>query len=191
MWLTLFSAWLLELMRLSKLVATWAVLCLALFAGQAFAFTAKDTRALRIYNTNTKEFVSAVFFHDGRYNDKEIARISLLFRDFRQNKAVWIDRRLLNALWVINQMTTKGEGIIKLNSGYRTRETNRLLQKKGLRAADNSMHIQGKAIDFSITKVSTARLLQAAKALNVGGVGEYHSGGFIHLDTGKVRHWSY
>ncbi|MBP4081591.1 DUF882 domain-containing protein [Aeromonas sp. MrichA-1] len=158
---------------------------------EASAIDINKPRHLRLYNTNTKEFLSSVYLSDGAYNSREILRISVFLRDFRQNKAVLADKKLLNALWVINEVTTNGKGIIKINSAYRTRETNKLLQRKGYKAADRSMHIRGKAIDFSITGVSAKEIWQVATKLKIGGVGYYPSSGFIHIDTGDIRYWRY
>jgi hypothetical protein len=54
------------------------------------------------------------------------------------------------------------------------------------------MHIQGKAIDLFFPDVSTERLRNSALVRDVGGVGFYpRSGtsGFVHVDSGRVRHW--
>ncbi|MND12118.1 Peptidase M15 [compost metagenome] len=158
---------------------------------EAMAIDVKKPRHLRLYNTNTKEYLVSTYLADGAYDRRELVRISVFLRDFRQNKALLADKKLLNALWVINELTTGGRGIIKINSAYRTRETNKLLQRKGYRAADNSMHIHGKAIDFSITGVSAKVVMEVAKRLRIGGVGYYPSNGFVHIDTGDIRHWSY
>ncbi|ENV8461788.1 DUF882 domain-containing protein, partial [Neisseria gonorrhoeae] len=48
-------------------------------------------------------------------------------------------------------------------------------------------HMRGKAVDFTMRGVGIGELEQMAKYYNVGGIGIYNS--FVHLDTGRVRHW--
>jgi uncharacterized protein YcbK (DUF882 family) len=55
--------------------------------------------------------------------------------------------------------------------------------------AENSLHIQGRAIDVRLTSAKTPALRDAALALKVGGVGYYPESNFVHVDTGKVRSW--
>ena len=47
----------------------------------------------------------------------------------------------------------------------------------------------GKAIDIRVPGVKLDHLRQAARALKLGGVGYYPSSNFVHVDTGRVRHW--
>jgi uncharacterized protein YcbK (DUF882 family) len=74
-------------------------------------------------------------------------------------------------------------------SGFRSRETNERLRKKGWAAAKNSFHICGKAVDIRHAEVATSRLRRAAFNLKQGGVGYYPRLNFIHLDMGPVRYW--
>src|SRR5690606_33285554 len=57
--------------------------------------------------------------------------------------------------------------------------------------AQNSQHVQGKAMDFYIPGVPLAKLRAIGLRLQAGGVGFYPSSGspFVHLDTASVRHW--
>lgn len=47
----------------------------------------------------------------------------------------------------------------------------------------------GKATDIMVPGVTLDRLHGAALALGGGGVGFYPRDGFVHVDTGRVRHW--
>jgi len=49
--------------------------------------------------------------------------------------------------------------------------------------------MDGMAIDIRLPGVALADLRDAAQTLQVGGVGFYKSDNFIHVDTGRVRHW--
>jgi uncharacterized protein YcbK (DUF882 family) len=49
--------------------------------------------------------------------------------------------------------------------------------------------MQGKAIDISLEGTSVRQLGRAAKSLRMGGVGQYPSSNFVHVDVGRVRYW--
>ena len=51
------------------------------------------------------------------------------------------------------------------------------------------MHIEGKAIDIRVPGIRLEHLRDTAKALQIGGVGYYQASDFVHVDTGRVRHW--
>ena len=55
--------------------------------------------------------------------------------------------------------------------------------------AKNSLHMAGKAVDIRLPGVSLADLRDAAMNCRSGGVGFYPGEGFVHVDTGSVRHW--
>jgi len=49
--------------------------------------------------------------------------------------------------------------------------------------------MDGMAIDIRLPGVPLADLRDAAMSLKDGGVGFYLSENFVHVDTGRVRHW--
>jgi uncharacterized protein YcbK (DUF882 family) len=55
--------------------------------------------------------------------------------------------------------------------------------------ARTSLHLHGRAIDIRLSGFDTAKVRDAALALQRGGVGYYASSNFVHLDTGRVRAW--
>jgi len=55
--------------------------------------------------------------------------------------------------------------------------------------AGRSLHMQGQAIDIRLADVPLSKLRQAALAAGGGGVGYYPNSNFVHVDTGRVRHW--
>ena len=55
--------------------------------------------------------------------------------------------------------------------------------------AQNSMHIFGKAVDIRVPGYHLHHLYEAALSEMAGGVGYYPSSDFIHIDTGRIRHW--
>ena len=80
---------------------------------------------------------------------------------------------------------------IEIVCGYRAPATNEMLRKRGSGVAKASMHTHGQAMDFYIPDVPLEQLRYAGLRLQRGGVGFYPTSGspFVHLDTGKVRHW--
>jgi uncharacterized protein YcbK (DUF882 family) len=55
--------------------------------------------------------------------------------------------------------------------------------------AKRSLHMQGQALDIRLSGVDSAKVRDAALALRAGGVGYYRKSDFVHVDTGRVRHW--
>jgi uncharacterized protein YcbK (DUF882 family) len=49
--------------------------------------------------------------------------------------------------------------------------------------------MQGQALDIRLSGVESVKVRNAALALHAGGVGYYQKPDFIHVDTGRVRHW--
>jgi len=77
---------------------------------------------------------------------------------------------------------------VSVHSGFRSKETNEFLRRNSHKVARNSMHILGKAIDFSVPGMSAQQLTKIVKANTKGGVGSYPT--FVHLDSGPQRSWS-
>ena len=83
-------------------------------------------------------------------------------------------------------------GVIEVLCGYRSPRTNAYIRaaKPARGAAENSLHIQSKAVDIRVAGVSTERLRNAAVSLHMGGVGYYPEARFVHVDVGPVRQWT-
>ena len=74
---------------------------------------------------------------------------------------------------------------VVLNSAYRSEAHN-----KAVGGAPKSMHRLGRAFDVKITpRLSRETIKQAARAAGFSGFGDYNS--FVHIDTGKARHWDF
>lgn len=143
----------------------------------------------RIYfrNANTGEKADLYYFKDGKINPEHYYLASYLLRDWRQNKMVYIDIKVLDLMCAI-QAWLKHFGYhnpIQINSGYRTDKTNASLEG----AAKNSMHLQGRAIDFTVPGLNTRAIAQMALHFQAGGVGLYPNKNFIHVDSGRIRTW--
>jgi len=74
-------------------------------------------------------------------------------------------------------------------SAYRSPETNSMLRDRSSGVAQRSMHLEGQAIDVRLRDVELERLRKVALELKRGGVGFYPDSDFVHVDTGRVRHW--
>src|SRR6516164_7240651 len=79
-----------------------------------------------------------------------------------------------------------GTGKATILSAYRTRETNDLLARTIFGVAENSQHIYARALDITLDS-KLAEAMQAARAMQRGGVGWYPRSNFIHIDSGPVR----
>jgi uncharacterized protein YcbK (DUF882 family) len=99
-----------------------------------------------------------------------------------------MDPELLDLLYDISQEVDATEPF-HVMSGYRSPITNAILRQHNPRVAEDSLHVQGKAVDIKIPGRSAALVRRAAMALQGGGVGYYPGAQFVHVDTGPVRCW--
>jgi hypothetical protein len=87
----------------------------------------------------------------------------------------------------------RATGPIHVVCGYRSPATNEMLRSRSRSSgvAKTSLHMQGKAIDFTIPSAEVADVRAAALRIQGGGVGYYPTSGvpFVHMDVGNVRHW--
>lgn len=150
--------------------------------------TGQAARSLAFYNLHTDERLKAIYWEKGHYIPEALAEINYLMRDFRANKIKPIEPALLDLLCALNHKldTSKPFDLI---SGYRTPHTNAMLAAHSEGVALHSMHILGKAADIRVPGRSLAVLHRVALALRDGGVGYYPRSDFVHVDTGRVRHW--
>ena len=148
---------------------------------------------LAIRNIHNNETVDAVFARSGAFVPEGLAELNHGLRDWRTGQATMMDRKLLALLVRLREkLELTGGAKIGLISGYRSPETNAALRSAGgahTGVASKSQHMLGKATDIMVPGVSLDRLHGAAMALGGGGVGFYPRDGFVHVDTGRVRHW--
>ena len=151
----------------------------------AFAYQGKE-RLLNMYNIHTDERFSEVYFASGAYNQDAIDHINYFLRCHYTNKIVPIDIRVIDLLCDIKDKCGRNREITII-SGYRSLVYNNLLRRQGHHVSKNSLHLQGRAIDFTIEGISNRKLARIAKTFEAGGVGTYHE--FVHIDDGDVRYW--
>lgn len=149
--------------------------------------TAPALRRLTLVNAHTGENF------DGPYRDAlgpiavAMEELSHFLRDHHSGQSIAIDVGVVDFLAAV--MEAVGATRATILSAYRTPETNAMLARTTFGVADNSQHLYGRALDIRLE----ARLedaMQAARAMQRGGVGWYPHSGFFHLDTGPVRNWT-
>ncbi len=151
-----------------------------------------ENRTISLYHIHTKETLTVTYMQNGRYVPSAMKQINYLMRDWRRNEPIQIDPKTLDLMWELHADLGSRKPI-SIVCGYRSPRTNAFLKKIGRKVAGKSQHMRGKAIDFFFPDVSTAKIRNSALVRKVGGVGYYRSAGgptgFLHIDTGNVRHW--
>lgn len=160
----------------------------ALARASAAPAAAPGERILRLYNTHTGESVKSVFWAEGQFIPDALADINKLLRDHRNNTVADMDPQLLLLLDRVSG-TLGPNNTLHVISGYRSPESNAKLAKASGGVAKHSMHLEGKAIDIRMPGRNLSHLHKAALNAKGGGVGYYPESQFVHLDTGRPRHW--
>jgi uncharacterized protein YcbK (DUF882 family) len=154
----------------------------------ATAATAVPAHTLSFFHIHTSEKLKITYREDGELIPGALAEINHYLRDFRTDQSHEIDVDLLDALNALF-VTFDRRGNFEVISGYRSPRTNEALRHVTTGVAENSLHIQGRAIDVRLTSAKTHDLRDAALALRRGGVGYYPESNFVHVDTGAFRTW--
>ncbi len=148
------------------------------------------SRTISMYHIHTKERITVTYWRDGRYIPSALRKLNWFLRDWRKKKAVRMDPRTIDLIWKLHEDLGSKE-TIHIICGHRSAATNAMLRRIGRRVARRSRHITGQAIDFKFPDVPQWKVRNLALAYGIGGVGYYGEGrnGFVHVDTGNVRHW--
>ena len=147
-------------------------------------------RTIAFHSIHTKETLSIVYKRNGRYQPDAMKRINWILRDWRRNQPTKMDPRLIDLAWEIH--TELGSKMpIHVISGYRSPKTNAMLRRTRGGQARRSQHLLGRALDVRFPDVPVRRLRYSALIRERGGVGYYPTSAtpFVHIDTGRVRHW--
>ncbi len=149
-----------------------------------------EDRTLTFYNIHTKETESITYKRDGAFLPEGMKQINHIMRDWRREQPTDMDPELIDTIWEIYQ-ELGSQKPIHLVSGYRSKRTNDRLRRRGGGQARKSQHILGKAADIHFPDVPVKKLRNSALVREAGGVGYYPKSGlpFVHVDTGRVRHW--
>jgi uncharacterized protein YcbK (DUF882 family) len=177
------------LRRASVISASTAVFLTALSPTSTQTAVANgDTRTLYLHHAHTGETITATYRVNGAYDPAVLDKLNYFLRDWRNDAVIRMDPRLFDVVWE----THRGAGSaspIRVNSAYRSPETNAMLRRRSRGVAEYSLHTLGKAMDIHVPDVSTTSLRETAIRMQRGGVGFYPSSGFVHLDVGNVRAW--
>ncbi len=172
---------------LAGLAATVAI---AGFGASQLAARNDGDRTLSFYNIHTKERLTVTYMHNGKRDPAALKKINWMMRDWRRDESTTMDPELVDLIWeVYTELGSKEP--INVISGYRSPNTNEKLRSRGGGQAKNSRHILGKAADIQFPDIPLKQLRYSGLVHERGGVGYYPTSGipFVHLDTGRVRHW--
>jgi uncharacterized protein YcbK (DUF882 family) len=151
-----------------------------------------ENRSLKLHFTHTGERAEITYKRNGRFDQRGLAQVNRILRDWRRNQSTKMDPRLLDLVWEVYQRSGATD-YIHVVSAYRSPATNNMLRGRSRSSgvAQKSQHTLGKAMDFYIPGVKISTLRQIAMQVQVGGVGYYPTSGspFVHLDVGSVRAW--
>jgi uncharacterized protein YcbK (DUF882 family) len=148
------------------------------------------TRVLRLRHVDERMAVEEAFMVDGQYDVDAVARLCLLMRDRHANVSTYIDVKLFQRLWWLQESLELREPIVLL-SGYRSKATNDWLRSMSEGVAEKSLHIVGEAADVQFPGWAPDTLRRVVEALATtmgsGGCGFYGWG--VHVDVGEKRTW--
>ena len=148
---------------------------------------------LKLHHLHTGESINVVYRIGNTYLPEGLAKLNYFLRDHRTNDEGSYDPKEFDLLHALAAKLSRAGGEIDIVCGYRTPESNNYLRTRAANTgvAQNSQHVQSRAIDIRMPGVKTRRLRDTALALGMGGVGYYPISQFVHVDVGPVRRWSY
>lgn len=149
-----------------------------------------EERIISFYNIHTKNSVTVVYKRNGQFDEDALKKLNWITRDWREDEATEMDPRLFDLLWEMHR-ELGSQKPIHVISGYRSPKTNEMLRKTRGGQARKSQHMLGQAIDVHFPDVPVRSLRYSAMVRQAGGVGYYPTSSipFVHVDTGRVRHW--
>lgn len=145
-------------------------------------------RTLSLVNVNSNEAITVTYWSDGAYRRDALDKLNHFLRDSQTSEETEMDPLVFDVLWHTMQITGFS-GSVEVLSGFRSPEHNAWLASVSSGVARDSQHMNGNAMDIRFPGVPVFQIRQAARSLQMGGVGFYPRSGFVHLDTGPVRYW--
>jgi uncharacterized protein YcbK (DUF882 family) len=145
-------------------------------------------RTLSLTNVNSSEQLTVTYWSDGAYRRDALNKLNFFLRDSQTGEQTEMDPLVFDVLWQTMQICGYG-GAVEVLSAFRSSEHNAWLASVSRGVARDSQHINGNAMDIRFPGVAVFKIRQAARSLQMGGVGFYPRSGFVHLDTGPVRYW--
>lgn len=165
------------------------IMLLSFFSCGAMAAQVEE-RKLTLHNIHTQEDISIVYKRDGVFVPEALAKLDNFMRDWRRNVSIKMDPELYDIIWTL-QKELGTQKPIQLISGHRSSATNEGMRRRRGGQARASLHITGQAADIQFPDIPLKQLRNSALIMERGGVGYYPNSGmpFVHVDTGRVRHW--
>jgi uncharacterized protein YcbK (DUF882 family) len=160
-----------------------AAIGLGMLAPPAWAAGFPGLRWVKIVFSHTGDRYNGFYFADGAYIRPAIEKFAWTCRDHRADKVMILHPWLMDILFLLHWRYMRDE--ISVFSGYRTPETNSMLEG----AALNSQHMRGMALDIHIPELDNDLVARDAATFVYGGVGMYPGRGFVHFDFGPLRRW--
>lgn len=152
------------------------------------ALRTRMERSVFLHNIHTGESLRTVYWHDGSYQPGAMRLVNRILRDHYSGDVHPMDPQVVDLLCVL-QHKIGAHKPFQIVSGYRSPQTNAMLASLSDGVASHSLHMEGKAVDIRLEGASVRTLGRAAKSLRMGGVGQYPSSNFVHVDVGRVRTW--
>lgn len=155
----------------------------------AQARTIHGDGTLHLYNDTRKESLDITFRDaQGHTIPAALKKIEFFLRS-PDDQTHAIDTQLIDLVDAIQDHFN--EPVIEVISGYRSPDYNHALKKEGHAVANESLHMQGRAIDIHLDTVTEEAVRDYARSLNRGGVGWYPQNDFVHVDVGPARTWGH
>lgn len=146
------------------------------------------TRRIKLHNVNTTESFDGVYWRDGAYVPEALQTLNVVLRDHRAEEVTVMDPGVFDYLLSL-QSRLGFSGPIDIISAYRSPKTNAARAKVNKAVARNSFHMKGMALDIRMAGRQPKGVYSVAVAMQRGGAGIYRRSGFVHIDSGPVRHW--
>jgi uncharacterized protein YcbK (DUF882 family) len=162
---------------------------LAACAAIALPARAAGARSLTLVHTHTRETLEITYAVGGQPVPSAMTTVNRFLRDHYTGAIGTIDPSVLDQLHLVRLAVGSAQPF-EVISGFRAASTNAHLRvRRGGGVAQRSLHMEGRAIDVRLRGTALSELHDAALRMRAGGVGYYAREGFVHLDSGRVRHW--
>lgn len=155
---------------------------LALLAPAAAQASPAEPRRLRLRHAATGARFDGIYARGGVADPVGMQELSAVLADTGSGAIHLFDLDAVDIVWEMGRRQRMAE--ITVLSGYRTPASNRAVHGAG-----DSQHLRAAAMDLLVPAASYQAFGEAALKLGRGGVGLYPGRGFVHLDSGPVRHW--
>jgi len=148
---------------------------------------------LKLHHLHSGESIDVVYRVGDTYIPAAMEKLDYFLRDSRTQDEKAYDPREFDVLHNVMARLGRPGGVIDIVCGYRTPWSNNFLRTRSRNTgvAQNSQHVQAKAIDIRVPGVRTRTLRDVALSLDEGGVGYYPRSQFVHVDVGPVRRWTF